>query len=100
MKRSLSLGFGLAMLLAGAGCSGRAGGSSGSGTSADAPTTGAPPAADAAPADAAEAADLATLDEIPTTDQLEQKLAETVTDANADAEFEKLQKEVEADPGN
>lgn len=85
--RELSLGVGIAALLAGAGC----------GASSDGTTGTAAPAPPATPA--AEAAELSTLDEIPTTDELEQKLTETVTDENADAEFEKLQEQLEAEDG-
>ena len=99
----------LAVLLA-AGCGG---GSSETGSSAEKPAQlpprPAPPAAQtpatatpAAPAGSAAAAagaeaDLSALEDIPTTEQLEQLLDQSVTEENADAEFEKLQKELEAE---
>jgi len=58
----------------------------------EAPEAAAPTAA-AAGADA----DLSALEDIPTTEQLEQLLSESVTEENADAEFEKLQQELEAE---
>ena len=91
--RGLSLGVTVAALLAGAGCGGGSDGTTGTAT----PATSATPAKPATPA--AEAAELSTLDDIPTTDELEQKMTETVTDQNADAEFEKLQQELEAEDG-
>ena len=57
----------------------------------------APAAAPAAPAPAATEAELTALDALPTTDQLEQQLDQTVTEKNADAEFEKLQQEIDKD---
>ncbi|MHC5211533.1 MAG: hypothetical protein ACYTG2_12505 [Planctomycetota bacterium] len=55
---------------------------------------------DAAAADASSAeasAEEAGYDDIPTTDELETKMAEEVTEANADEEFEKLRQELEAE---
>jgi hypothetical protein len=60
--------------------------------------TGAAAGADARSTPAAEvgAAD-AGYDDIPTVEELESQLATEVTDANADAEFEKLQQELAAE---
>src|SRR6185436_17944738 len=60
-----------------------------------APATAATPAA--APAPAATEAEQTALDQLPTTDQLEQQLDQTVTEQNADTEFEKLQQEIDKD---
>lgn len=90
-------------LLALAGCGG--GSETGSAPTAK-PSPSTPPAAPApapaaapaaAPAPAATEAELTALDQLPTTDQLEQKLDQTVTEQNADAEFDKLQQEIEKD---
>jgi len=62
-----------------------------------APQPAASPAAPVAPAAAPTEAELTALDELPTTEQLEQKLDQSVTEQNADAEFEKLQQEIEKD---
>ena len=62
---------------------------------APAPATAATPAA--APAPAATEAEQTALDQLPTTDQLEQQLDQTVTEQNADTEFEKLQQEIDKD---
>jgi hypothetical protein len=101
--RSLAATAVLAALLA-AGC----GGGSASQDAAEKPAkldarpSGAPATPKvAAPAETAAAAgtdaDLSALEDIPTTEQLEQHLSESVTDQNADAEFEKLQKELESE---
>jgi hypothetical protein len=100
MSRALTLGVGLAGLLAAAACGGGSDGTSKPAAPAAAPAAPDAPAAPAATTPpAATEAELSTLDAIPTTDELEQRLTETVTDENADAEFEKLQKELEGEEG-
>ena len=95
MKRATIGPLACAALLAGLAQAGCGGGKSPDAGEADKPVPGAPASQPAA----ADEADLSALDAIPTTDEIEAELEQTVTDANADAEFEKLQKELEAEDG-